>query len=170
MGRPKIRIAKEPLDHALEKAALLLLLITIVLTAVYYGRLPETIPIHYNTSGDPDGFGQKTTLLVISGISLLLFGGLHYLGRFPESFNYPVKITSENAETQYRAGLRLLRIVQLACMGLFAYITFGTIQTALGHWNGIGRGIFWSITLGVGALIWYSIHQSRPKQKTKPYK
>jgi uncharacterized membrane protein len=157
MNRPKVYIAKEPLDHALELGALILLVATFSYAAMYYGRLPDTIPVHFNASGDPDRYGQKTTLLVIPAIGLFIFVGLRYLSRFPEHFNYPVPITSENAAFQYRAGLRLLRSVNLACMALFTYLTFGTIQTATGNWNGLGAGIFWFIILGIVALIWQAV-------------
>jgi uncharacterized membrane protein len=161
MNRPKIHITKAPLDRILDKAAFALVVLTLCLAAIYYGRLPDTIPVHFNTTGDPDRFGHKTTLLVIPAISLFLFIGLRYLSNFPESFNYPVKITVENAETQYQMGLRILYVLNLTFTGIFAYMTFATIQTALGKWNGLGKGLFWFIIIGIAALIWQTFRQAK---------
>ena len=57
------------------------------LMAVNYDKLPETIPVHYNTSGKADNFGGKETILALPVIATILFVGMTIVNRFPHLFN-----------------------------------------------------------------------------------
>jgi len=68
----------------------------------------------------------------------LLFTGMTILNRFPHIFNYPVKITPENALRQYSVATRLIRILKLVIMFVFLMIEYFTVRTALHHAAGFG--------------------------------
>ena len=56
-----------------------LFIIQFVFTGAFYARLPETIPTHWNFSGEPDAFGPRSTVWIMPILSLplsLLFLGL----------------------------------------------------------------------------------------------
>lgn len=78
-------------------------------------------------------------------------------------FNYMTQITEENACEKYRGALRFLRWTKLWILGLFTYINWGIIQTALGKSDGIGRGfdviVVGSMILGVGYMIYQGFHK-----------
>jgi uncharacterized membrane protein len=59
---------------------ILLIAITLMVTAVLYPRLPSNIPIHWNVHGVADNYGPKWLLLVINpGVMAgLLAGGASF--------------------------------------------------------------------------------------------
>ena len=46
-----------------------------------YASLPETIPAHYNAKGEVDGWGDKSSVLLLYGICLVMYIGLTVLER-----------------------------------------------------------------------------------------
>lgn len=62
--------------RAVNKIAVLFLVLIMVFTAFHYGELPAEIPIHYNAAGVPDGYGEKQDVWALPAIAIALFGGL----------------------------------------------------------------------------------------------
>lgn len=99
--------------------------------AVYgFVHLPETIPVHFNVKGEADGFGGKWSLFFLPALGIVMVVGLSILNRYPEIFNYPVKITPENAERQYKLATRLIRYVNLSMALMFLLITLMQVKSA----------------------------------------
>ena len=109
-----------------------------ILTLAYYYELPETIAIHFNAAGKADGSGHKTTILGLPIISTIMFIGLTILNKHPNVFDYPVRITEENALYQYRNASRMLRFIKLAVIIVFGVIVYRTIQYTNGDSDGLG--------------------------------
>jgi len=137
--RPKIKVKREPVDWAIEVTGFVAVLLLFVLPAYFYKDLPENIPIHYGFDGTPDSVKSKATVWMMPVIGLILYIGLAVLNRYPHVFNYPVEITHENAEIQYKKASRLLRLLNTIIVVSFCYITYSTILTASGESNGIGN-------------------------------
>lgn len=55
--QPNINLSPTPLDRCLDGISFLLLLALLGTTFYYYKLLPETIPTHFNASGEPDALG-----------------------------------------------------------------------------------------------------------------
>lgn len=138
------------------------------LAVYYYNQLPQIIPIHFNASGEPDGYGNKSFLWIMPGIEVVLYISMLVLSRYPHLFNYPATITEENAHDQYQMGARLLRAVNLATAIIFCYITFSMIQSALNNKIGLS-GWFMPIVLIVifGILVFYFIKVFNHKKTQK---
>ncbi len=139
MERPAITIKPTIADHVLEAAAILMLLALWCIVIFGYLNLPETIPIHFNGAGEPDGYGGKGTLILMPAIATVMYFVLTLVNRNPHSFNYPVTITEENAEKQYRIATRMIRTVKLSVMVLFCAIEWGSYKVAMGQQDGLGR-------------------------------
>jgi uncharacterized membrane protein len=136
--RPVIRdLERSRIDVVLEILAGAGVFALIAIAAVYYPRLPDSIPTHYNFSGEPDAWGAKTGLLVTPLIGAVLYAALTVLSRFPHKFNYPWAITESNARRQYILSRRMLSAVKLVLVFSFSYITWSTIRTALGNQMGL---------------------------------
>lgn len=151
MKRPKLKIELEPIDKVMEFFGFLGLLILIILPIYFFDKLPETIPIHYGAKGMPDGFGGKEAIWLVPIIGLIIYFGLIWINKYPHAFNYTQKVTKENARRLYTNSTRMIRILNAIITGIFAYITYSTIQTALGNQNGLGNWfllIFLILTLG----------------------
>ncbi len=138
MGNPKIKIKSDQLDRVLDGLSIASLLFLILTLFSYYRDLPETIAIHFDGAGEADGYGEKDNILILGGVGIVLFISLYTLSFFPHLYNYPVAITADNASRQYKLGVKLMKALNLFTTGLFTYLTYSTIQTALGNWDGPG--------------------------------
>ncbi|MFI5273957.1 MAG: DUF1648 domain-containing protein [Ktedonobacterales bacterium] len=95
-----------------------------------WSTLPATVPAHFGISGRPDAYGGKTTLLLMPAIALVLTVLLLIVARLPWAFNYPVRITPENAARTYRTGRLVPRWINLVLVWTFAVIGWQSIQVA----------------------------------------
>lgn len=83
-------------------------------TAIWlYKDLPDTIAVHFDASGNPNGYGNKNMIFVMPGISTIIAIILALLSTIPHQFNYLATITVDNAERQYRGGRMLLFVLSL---------------------------------------------------------
>lgn len=145
--QPKIKIPKNKWDYAIEGIGFAAIFFMLLYPTAYYTELPAEIPIHFGADGQPDNYGSKATLWTLPIVGTIIFIGIILLNRFPHVFNYPVKITAENAAEQYKKVSRLLRTVNSLVAIVFAYILYSTVQTALGHQNGLGGYFLWIFIL-----------------------
>ncbi|MEM6377383.1 MAG: DUF1648 domain-containing protein, partial [Bacteroidota bacterium] len=104
MSRPKIEVPKEPVDWFLEGVAWIAVLAMFLYLLYHYGSMPDRIPTHFGANGLPDAYGSKTSIWPLPIISLITFLILFFLNKAPHLFNFPTKITEENALSQYQAA------------------------------------------------------------------
>ena len=109
------------------------LAITVWLLVAYPG-LPATVPTHFDATGTADGWGPRSSVLVLGGIMLVLSVGIALLSARPRVLNYPVILTDHNAQAVYREGERLMVWTLLGMQVLYL-------------------GIAWSVILGGGGAL-----------------
>lgn len=148
-NRPRINIPLQSYDYALEILAAIGLLVLLALPVFYYGQLPEQIPTHFGANGLPDKFGPKLTLWLLPIVGLCIYGLMTFVNRRPDWFNFPVKITAENAARQYGLAVRLIRLLKAMVTVLFAYLVWGTIHVAHGGSDGLNS---WVLALPLATL------------------
>lgn len=136
--RPKVRPEPTFSDHLTEILSVLGLLAMWAMVAYAFNVLPDTIPVHFDFKGDPDRYGGKTSLILLPILTTLLYAGLTVINRYPHIFNYPVKITEENALRQYTHATRMIRLLKLIIILMFSIIVYFTYRTATGASEGIG--------------------------------
>lgn len=157
--QPKIKISLDNTDRILICIGMLSLVILFGLPLYYFNSLPETIPIHFDLYGNPDGFANKNNIWALPIIAGLLYGGMNQLNKYPHLFNYPIKITDRNAAKQYQKAIKLLRTLNTIIVVLLTSISYGSIQTALGNQKGLNPyvivigGVFIFL-----ALVIYLVH------------
>ena len=137
-ARPKIKLNLSQLDHRLELAAKIFLVVLWGLTVYTFFKLPATIPVHFNASGQADSYGNKLTLLILPVLATIIYFGLTQLNKYPHIFNYMTKITEDNAQRQYGIATRMLRFLKLAILIIFSAIILFTYLTTTGIANGLG--------------------------------
>ena len=120
--RPILKLKLTRTDYLLESASFLGLVATWIIAFIAYQSLPDIIPTHYGIKGQADDWGSKSTIFILPVISLVLIIGMSILNRFPHIFNYPVKVTEENALQLYRKGTLLIRIIKVIIVILFLFI------------------------------------------------
>jgi uncharacterized membrane protein len=128
--RPRLNIPLSHTDKIIEYGSWALLALVWIIFLAKYPSLPETIAVHFNIDGTADHFGSKSNLILMPAITSAVCGALFFLGMFPHHFNYPVKISEENAVRQYTIALKTLRWlrVSIACVTLL--ITWEVIRIA----------------------------------------
>ena len=79
-----------------EAAGIFLLIIIWILTILNYYESSIAVPIHFNLSGKPDGYGNRLTLLFIPIIPTVIYFALTKMNKHPLLFNYTGTITEHN--------------------------------------------------------------------------
>ncbi len=149
--RPKLKIDKEPVDRFFEIIGLIGVVLLVALPFVHFGSLPDTVPVHYGINGQPDSYGSKNMVWLLMVVGIIIYISLAVLTRYPHIFNYPKKITAENAYTQYKMACRLIRVLNAVSAWFFAYIVYTTIAVASGRHSGPGSWLVVAL-IGVTAL------------------
>lgn len=135
--RPRIRPSWKTSDKILVLAATAGLLLLLGAVPFLWQELPERIPVHFGFSGEPDGWGAKGTLLILPVVGLILYASLMLLAKVPHVYNYPVPITPENAEAQYRLGRKQILILAAFLPWLLSGLLFNMAAVALGRETGL---------------------------------
>lgn len=159
--RPRIKLKLSSHDRVIEFLGLSFLIILIAIPLFYYNQLPESIPTHFNAAGEPDGYGGRASLFLLPATGTFMYILMTVLEFFPHIYNYPVTITPENAESQYRLATRLLRILKTVILILFSFISWMSIRSATGESEGLGKmflPVFIILTFGV--VIIYLVQAS----------
>jgi len=161
-GRPIIHdLKRTSADLILEALAFLGLLLLIGVAIYYYPKLPDSVPRHFNFSGEPDGWGAKGILLGLPAIGTLIYILMTVLSRYPHIFNYPWPITEANARSQYAISRQMLTVVKLLMVGMFFYMNWSIIGTALGRQHGLGGGFMIFVTPLVPVAVGFYLFKAR---------
>lgn len=155
--RPVLDLPRSPLEAGLEAIALVGVTMGFAQLAVAWSGLPPVVPVHFDLSGEPNGWGPRWLLWIVPAISAVVWGGLSWAQRLgPHRFNYPWPITAGNAAAQYRLARTLLVAVKAATAALLALMIRQQILGALGRPNpGLGWLVAFFLVQGAIATIYY---------------
>ncbi len=145
-----INLKKSVLERICDTLALTGLALFIILIAGYWSKLPDTIPIHFNLSGEADGWGSKATILVLPVIALFIYVTMTLAIQSSKNINYPVRITPENAERQYRLARHLIAVMKAAVVWGLLGLTWLILRTALSEGAELGS---WPAFVLVGSVF-----------------
>jgi uncharacterized membrane protein len=156
--RPVLELPRTYWDWFFDAASLVGLVLMVSCLIYYWPLLPETIPTHFGFSGEADGWGSKTILLILPVAALGLFIILTVLGFFPHTYNYPCKVTEKNARDQYRLARTLLGCLKVEVIWMFLYLVWMSAVVALGHAGGLHpvfAPVFMVIVFGTIGIYFY---------------
>ncbi len=159
MRRAHVKPEITRFDTVLEFVGWAVCILLWIFVGTNYSSLPDTVPTHFNGAIEPDGYGTRSSILVLSSIGSLLFIGMSILNRYPDKFNYPVKITEENAVRQYGNLTRMVRWLKTLVPAEFGSLAFYTIRISNGEADGFSRMLIPLFLLA--ALIVAIYHLSR---------
>lgn len=122
---------------------------------LFYGQLGEgnIIPIHYNVAGEIDGWGTRSFLWQLPLVAFVFYAGLTLCERYYKKFNLPFKVTDGNATPIYRLSVRLIRLLKLVTILIFAYLNISSLAIALNKGNGLNIYIMTALILTLFAVI-----------------
>ncbi|MBX2907739.1 MAG: DUF1648 domain-containing protein [Taibaiella sp.] len=127
---PKIDLKANSRDKFVSAAGLASFLATWTIPIAFYSQLPDRVPTHFDATNHVDNYGSKATLLIHPTLATFIFGLLTLAKKRPEALNYPVQITAENAARQYAVAVRVLALLRVITMLIFATIEFQTVSPA----------------------------------------
>lgn len=165
MTRPKIEVEKSQLDKSLDVITMAAMGAYLVYIFVSYANLPAQIPSHFGPTGAPDAWSSKNTIFILPAVGLFTYALLKVISRYPHTFNFPVKITPENAASQYQKAISLLTRLNAAIVFTFIYISWRTIAIAKGTASGLGNWFLAIMLLLVFLpIIFYFIETTKGKK------
>ena len=136
-NRPKLNLKITPLEIFLNVITLATFVGTIVYLFSSWTIIPSEIPAHYNAVGEVDRWGGKGEILILPITALLMWVGMTVLEKFPHVYNY-MNLTKDNARAQYLNGRLLINVLKNEFVLLFSYITWKSIQIAIGENDSLG--------------------------------
>lgn len=162
MNRPKLNIPLSKFDKLLEILAFLGLLTTWSLYFIFIQHLPETVPFHFNINGEVDSWSSKNLLIILPILASILYLGITFLNKFPHKFNYLEEITNDNAAMHYAKASKLLRIIKLIIVFVFAFILLLIILQTKNQVSALSKFIVPSIiTVFLFPIIWYFFSKAK---------
>lgn len=157
MSTPKTWPGATPFEKVIENASIVFLAGLIFYSIYIYGQLPSEIPHHFNGLGEPDSWGDKSIIFALPGTALFLYVLMTLLPKSPTNLNNSfVRITKENEDVQFQLVREQLRIIKLLCIVLMGYLTWGSVQAALGNIETLSPAILYGfIALMLFVIYWY---------------
>ena len=148
----------------LKLSSFFLLVFIWVYTMITYGKLPETVPIHFDLDGKADGFGSKNTNWFLAGISSAIFILMMYLSQNPNApgLNIPENLKKDPAISEF-----VVSILCVLTMFLFANINYESIQVSLGKVEGLSHITNYILGVMLLFIISMMIYSWRLTKKSK---
>lgn len=137
--RPVLKLPLTNLEKVLELLAGIGVLLSIAFIIAKWNVIPAEVPSHFGPSGMPDDWSGKETLIFLVVLNLLLYLALTIVCRFPHIYNYPWKITAENAQDQYQIARYLMVFLKTEIVWLLLYIESIAMLVSLGIVEGMGK-------------------------------
>ncbi|PSB03347.1 DUF1648 domain-containing protein [Merismopedia glauca] len=128
--RPVIATRQTLIATALDLVGIIGLIVSLVIAVSAWSGLPDIIPVHFGLDGRPNGWGNKSIFWMFPFLNIVVFLSFTVLRRYPHTFNYPVKITPQNAEFQYQIAIDLLNWLKTEFVWLFVYIEGEIIRSS----------------------------------------
>jgi uncharacterized membrane protein len=128
---PRIKVPRSVAELIFEAVALAGLLAGLGLVVFYWPRLPERVPTHFNLAGEADAWGARVNVLILPGVTLGLYTLLTLISFFPHIWNFPVRITKENAARQYRLGRLMVACLKAELVWVMAILSWQTMDAAV---------------------------------------
>ncbi|MEK5390764.1 DUF1648 domain-containing protein [Margalitia sp. FSL K6-0131] len=161
--RPKLNIPRSKMETLLDIICLLIIIGNVIYIIKMYPSLPNRIPIHFNGNDVADGWGNKAFVWILPLITLIIWGGMTILEKFPHLYNYS-NLTERNIEGQYKNARLMVHIIKAEITIFLAYNSWSWIYSILG--TRVGFGI-WEllifIIIMIGTIVFMALRSARIK-------
>jgi hypothetical protein len=139
----------------------LAILLWITYTALYGpNHLTGRIPTHFGLDGQPNAWGEPRMLLMLPALAAFLYLAMTIASRFPESFNYPVRVTAQSRPRLQHIALNMIAWLTLETVFLFAALQYFIVQGVRTQHNALPPAlmivaivlIFFTMALHISAM------------------
>ncbi|MDF2988824.1 MAG: hypothetical protein K0R50_4334 [Eubacterium sp.] len=162
MAEFKRPILKIPLSYLeiLEIVSLSGIITIFLYLFIAWEQIPEKVPTHFGSSGLPDSWGGRGSLLFLAFLIIPLYSLLTIISKFPHIFNYLCEITEANARFQYQNTRTMIVLLKTELIFIFGYIEWKSIQVAVGKASGLGTAFLPVLLLVVFGTIGIYIYRT----------
>ena len=145
-------------DRMLELVALAMGVVMLVLTGVLYSKAPDTVPAHFNFSGDADGWGGKVFYWILAGIMLvgmIICASAAYNRKL---VNLPVRLKPEVFYRQIGLISRMCRIMTIAFGFIWLAVLLAMSASFIGMSESVAVALIpLSVMLMLGVALFYTL-------------
>lgn len=92
--------------------------------------LPQRIPTHFMSNGQPNAWGSPSSLWLLPAIGAAVYLFISVVSMFPAAFNFPVRATPVNRLRLEALTLQMLAWVKVELVLLFLYIQWAIVESA----------------------------------------
>jgi len=112
------------------------LLFTILTVALSYSSLPQRIPSHFDANGLVNGWGDKSFLWFLVGITCVVYLGMTLI-RYAPSSSFSVPVSDELRAAAIPIALDMVAWLKAEMTWIFAAITWSMVIVAQGRSRGM---------------------------------
>jgi uncharacterized membrane protein len=134
------------LEYLLEIISVTGIILGAGLLIYYWPQLPDLVPRHYNFQGVVDAWGSRGTVPALPIVNVLLYLFLTLLRIFVPSH------TGSSPRRSLILSMELLAWVKAWTVGIFTYLTWSTVEIALGRVAALSP-IFLPLVVGLSLVI-----------------
>lgn len=124
--QPILKIEMTLADKFMEIAGLLVLLSLWIVTFLKYHEHLVSLPLAEGAGSK----GARGWIFFLPILGSVFYCGMTILNKYPHVFNYPTKITPQNAEKKYRIATRLIRYLKFILVLSFSLVAWMSSPTA----------------------------------------
>ncbi|MGZ5285737.1 MAG: DUF1648 domain-containing protein [Flavisolibacter sp.] len=117
---------------------------------IFFSKMPDQVPGHFNFAGKADNYINKEYIFILPILATIIYISMTILNRHPHLYNYPVKLTAQNARRLYTSAVRLIRVIKLTVVIIFSGIVYMTYNTSVAQGGGPGA---WFFPLALGLIL-----------------
>ena len=128
MENKEFKLKHTKLQILLECVSVLILIAMFASLYFNWSNIPEQIPGHYNALGEIDRWGNKSELLLLPIISIMLYLLLTVVCFFPSIWNVPTQITDKNRKFVYSNLLTMMILLKASILITFFYLNYNSMQ------------------------------------------
>ena len=110
----------------LHRISLLIGALTIILPIIFWSKIPDEIPMHYNAAGVVDNWSDKSSLILLFFAVLMLMGVMS-IAVYVVRVNMESKHSKEAEKSTMRLAYPIVVLMNLIVQVMFAYITFCSV-------------------------------------------
>lgn len=119
----KLHVCKE-----LHRISLLIGALTILLPIIFWSKIPDEIPMHYNATGEVDNWSDKSSLILLF-LAVVMLMGVMSIAVYVVKMNMESKHSKEAEKSTMRIAYPIVVIMNLVVQVMFAYITFCSVTS-----------------------------------------
>lgn len=161
MNRSDLTIPRTRLEKISNAICYIAFLAVVAFMLLKWNELPDTVPLHFDLSGEADQYGSPNTLLILPAVAVVVTILMEALERYPQVHNYPSRLNEGNREAFYLNSRQMLNMAKNMTLIIFSIIILEILSVALEGSTLFGVMLFPLIFLLIGIPIIYGLNKRR---------